>query len=70
MPLILPLGCPGRMLAEQLNSLYSWITRAGCIFTNEAEAKVMFPQGPSPCNVTEEELNYIDASFVFLYVVF
>ena len=65
-PLILPLGCPGQMLAEQLKSLYSWISRTGYIFKTQAEITEALSSRPTPCNVTDAELNYIDASFVLL----
>ena len=67
-PLILPIGCPGEMLAAQLTSLRKWIAWTGFVFRNEAEQKKTLPGRPSPCNVTDEELFYIDASFVSIFV--
>ena len=63
-PLILPLGCPGKMLAAQLTSLYKWIGYTGFIFRHQADIGDMSGPSQNPCNASDAELFYIDASFV------
>ena len=62
-PLILPLGCPGKALTDQLTSIQSWMDWTHIVFEIEAEPTECAPFLLS-CDVTKAELFYIDASFV------
>ena len=63
-PLVLPSGCPGEMLSQQIKSLSSWFSCTYSVFAFEAEKENWFPS----CDASESELHYIDASFVTTYL--